>query len=655
MIFFVSLKDLSTIEGHDLKNGTDAEVIARLRRRFDFLPKETDISIKDGIVRIDIPEQVIANKLEAARLQEKASQRAKQGEYQKAVGIFLRVLELDPTNVEARRNLGMTFMELGDPEKAKEHLIEAALLDPNDAWSYVVLGNILARDENKWDAAERFYRKALDLKPDDAWVLNSIGAMYTEQKKYDEAVEWFDKSIAANPKFANPYYGRAHAFVGGGKPEAAIASIEELFHRAETQDARSRPVFQAARENYEATAKSLAKIYAERADLALEVYQEHVEDISGFPVKTERGTLAAMIAGQSQMAWKKRRDHHLIMMRSQYPEPLSQHIKAHELTHIALEAEARAVGRNKWFSTSAATRETAIRSMSADFKKFERAGMNNNKVAEVMVELIGGACGFLFNAPLDMLIERRIKERFPDLRYAQYCSLLQLARESEYATTHKEIRELSPRRVLQINDALNGAMALWLRDFTGGIADFTGSYRKLDAFPLGEKLHSHFQCRTKGTLKPGDEYSLVDEFADMLKMRDWYQWIDDLGTTPPGEPVKEEPKPEGTTNPELLHSMAPASMMYMLDALERFDKLQKSKVKQIAFEIAVLGMSGLDYASSEKKYRLNALPGEEFSGLQLMCLMHVGLRLVDPSHATGMDLEEPYQAAKGMFASRKGQ
>jgi hypothetical protein len=80
-------------------------------------------------------------------------------------------------------------------------------------------------------------------------------------------------------------------------------------------------------------------------------------------------------------------------------------------THIALEAEARAVGRNKWFSTSAATRETAIRSMAADFKKFERAGMNNNKVAEVIAELVGGACGFLFNAPLDMLIERRIKGR----------------------------------------------------------------------------------------------------------------------------------------------------------------------------------------------------------------------------------------------------
>ncbi len=331
MIFLVSLKDLSNIEGRDLASGTEAEVITRLREVYDFLPKETQISVNDEMVRIDIPEQVIANKLEAARLQEKASQRAKQGEYQKAAGIFSRVLELDPTNVKARRDLGMTFVELGEPEKAKEHLIEAATLDPHDAWSFVVLGNILARDENKSDAAERFYRKALDLKPDDGWALNSIGAMYTEREKYDEAVEWFDKSIAANPKFANPYYGRAHALIGQGKPEAAIASIEELFHRAEMQDARSGPVFQAAREHYEATAKTLAKTYAERGDRALEAYQEHVEDISGFPVKIERGTLAAMMAGQSQMAWKKQRDHHLVVMRFQYPEPLSQHIKAHEL------------------------------------------------------------------------------------------------------------------------------------------------------------------------------------------------------------------------------------------------------------------------------------------------------------------------------------
>ena len=164
------------------------------------------------------------------------------GEFQKAVGKFSRVLELDPSNIEARRNLGMAFMELGELEKAREHLIEAATLDPNDAWSYVVLGNILARDENKWDSAENFYRRALALKPDDGWALNSIGAMYTERKKYDEAVEWFDKAIAAESEICQSVLRPGtRLWLGQGRPEAAIASIEELFNRAEMQDARSRP------------------------------------------------------------------------------------------------------------------------------------------------------------------------------------------------------------------------------------------------------------------------------------------------------------------------------------------------------------------------------------------------------------------------------
>jgi len=487
--------------------------------------------------------------------------------------------------------------------------------------------------------------------------MNSLGAICTERQKYEDAIAWFERSIRSNPKFANAYYGRAHALVGMGKPEAALASIEELFQKAEQQDARSQPVFRAARDTYWETAKVIPRINKEKADKALEVYEEHIEDLSGLPVKEERHDLAAMIAGQTQMAWKKNRDHHLIAIRPVYPEPLWQHIKAHELTHIALEAEARALGRNKWFSTTAATRERAIRSMAADIKKLERKGLNNKRTAELMVELLNGACGLVFNAPLDMMIEQRIRERLPDLRYNQLCSLTQLAKEAESVSTNKDTRELTPGRILRVNDALNGAMALWLSDFSGGIGDFVQSYRKFDAFPIAQKIYQHFQARNKGKLEPGDEYMLVDEFAEMLGVRDWYQWIDDPGVLSKplsNQAVATDDRPQGSTNPELLRSKDMASTMYLLAALERFEKLPAGKVKQIALEIAVLGMSGLGYAASEKKYKLNALPGEEFSGLEVMCLMHAGLRQVEPGMDTGMDLDEPFSTAKKLFAARSG-
>ncbi len=93
MHFQVSLKDLEDIEGRILSGGSDDEIAQRVRHVYEFLPVETIISIADGIVSIDIPERVIANKLEAIRLHEKASQRAKSGEYAKAISIWERVFE----------------------------------------------------------------------------------------------------------------------------------------------------------------------------------------------------------------------------------------------------------------------------------------------------------------------------------------------------------------------------------------------------------------------------------------------------------------------------------------------------------------------------------------------------------------------------------
>jgi tetratricopeptide (TPR) repeat protein len=145
MLFAVRLTDISTVEGLDVSRASKSEVIGRLRQIFDFLPKETKIDVADGIVTIDIPASAIQDKPEADRLHIKASQRAKQGDYRRAVGIWERVIELDPGNVEARRNLGMAYAELQETDKARENLIEASVLDPKDAWSFVVFCNILAK------------------------------------------------------------------------------------------------------------------------------------------------------------------------------------------------------------------------------------------------------------------------------------------------------------------------------------------------------------------------------------------------------------------------------------------------------------------------------------------------------------------------------
>ncbi len=136
----VRLADLEFLFPHDLGGGlSTAEIIDVIRKQFGYLPGEVDVQISNGVATIQFEEATEQKQTEARRLLEKAAKRAKSGEFRKAKEIYERVLELDPAMAEARRELAMTFFELGDMSAAKDQLIDALRLKPDDAWSYVVL------------------------------------------------------------------------------------------------------------------------------------------------------------------------------------------------------------------------------------------------------------------------------------------------------------------------------------------------------------------------------------------------------------------------------------------------------------------------------------------------------------------------------------
>ena len=68
---------------------------------------------------------------------------------------------------------------------------------------------------------------------------------------------------------------------------------------------------------------------------------------------------------------------------------------------------------------------------------------------------------------------------------------------------------------------------------------------------------------------------------------------------------------------------------------------------EIAFEIAILGQSGLDINDPEQKYTLKSLSGK-FSGLHLLAIMYTGFRQIDPSVDVGADFSREFEAAGAM-------
>jgi len=251
--------------------------------------------------------------------------------------------------------------------------------------------------------------------------------------------------------------------------------------------------------------------------------------------------------------------------------------------------------------------------------------------------IVAGLTGFLFNCPLDMTIERYIRNTFPSLQPAQFLSLRGLALEAAQTNTNPQIRQVTSRKIMQASLALNGAYSLFLDNLFAGASTFSEVYRRFDTFALSQKLFDRW-AEQVNKLEPGDEYKLVDEFAEMTGLRTWYEW-----KTDPGQHEIIETSPtEGTTNPALLREKHPAAVFYFLDAFKRFDAMTPEQIRNIAFEIALIGRNGLDYASPDEKYELRSIPNWKFSGLHLMCLMYAGFKRVAPEQDVGMDLEEPF-------------
>lgn len=89
------------------------------------------------------------------------------------------------------------------------------------------------------------------------------------------------------------------------------------------------------------------------------------------------------------------------------------------------------------------------------------------------------------------------------------------------------------------------------------------------------------------------------------------------------------------------------AVMYMRGAMQTFAQMPRQQVGEIVMEIAQLARSGFAVNEPGKRYTLKRLPGE-YSGLELVSIMHVGFRMFDPNTDPETGLEREYQMARSM-------
>jgi tetratricopeptide (TPR) repeat protein len=122
----------------------------------------------------------------------------KAADYQTAIDNFNKAGELDPSQVAVWNSLGEAYTGLAGTQKGD--------------------------DKNKsYDAAIAAYNKSLALKPGDASVYNQMGNIYGAEKKIPEATAALTKAAQSDPAMAaKAYYNMGANLVNSGQSDQAV-------------------------------------------------------------------------------------------------------------------------------------------------------------------------------------------------------------------------------------------------------------------------------------------------------------------------------------------------------------------------------------------------------------------------------------------------
>lgn len=135
-----------------------------------------------------------------------------------------RALQLDPDLSNAYTSLALIqFLTDRDWPNAEKSLQRALELDPNNADAYLRYGYFLINIGRFDDALEKLAR-ARELNPLSSIVQTDTGLAYLFARKYLEAIEQFEKTVAEDPKLSLPQWLLGQSYEAGGDPERAFAA-----------------------------------------------------------------------------------------------------------------------------------------------------------------------------------------------------------------------------------------------------------------------------------------------------------------------------------------------------------------------------------------------------------------------------------------------
>jgi tetratricopeptide (TPR) repeat protein len=115
-----------------------------------------------------------------------------------------------PSKAHAYSNRGLTYDDLGQPQRAIEDFANAIKTDPKSAGAYNNRCYVLAKIGRPKEAISDC-EEALKLAPGDGHMLDSLGYVHFRLGQYSQAINNYNAALEAEPDLATSLYARGVA------------------------------------------------------------------------------------------------------------------------------------------------------------------------------------------------------------------------------------------------------------------------------------------------------------------------------------------------------------------------------------------------------------------------------------------------------------
>ncbi len=594
---------------------------------------------KDDQVLVEYPDAVDIDADEDERI---VINFCKDHRFGKAKKVVRELLEKRPWESEGYRLLAQIEMETGETESAIKHVKDAIRLNPQNLYALTLLGNLLSRDKHLLDEGIVFTRRAYELYPNSAMAVNNYAGTLMQMNDVgrDELDKLFREAIKLDPSYLNPYYGLAQGYVERGDVkglfEVTLTGLRKGADRPENT-LRLREVMA------QLAVRSARELANDGDNGLIEAMRKDIELQGGIQIRIEEDTSLPLPA-KMEFADRYQRDWHRLAFNPVKMKGTRCYYLAHELEKHLMHIESEKAGRDARFATSSGGRQIFLDKTQYLTSDRFRSVVPPSEMTALLVSLMDGVGGQLMNCPLDVFVNSRLFEKYPQLHPAIVAATVELAEDS-VKSVRTGVQCDFPKNVVRINRTLNAVTFLATRELLG--IDFLHRLEvPEDELKTAQRLY-RVCVETAGRFTPGDEWDVVRNFLHELHCEEYFQIVD-------ARKEREEEcrrKECSQTFQENFSSgknpcVNMAVTMYMVEAIKRLKSLPGDTVKRLAAEIAVIGMNGI---SPDKKsgYKVTTLNGEDMSGCKLLAYYYISWKIAFPDKvsALGLPFEKEYAQA----------